>query len=57
MPDDFTMLASKRSVGGAPKMNLMEYMSPPSVNKAAHSGFETEVQNRSISNPTRRTSE
>ena len=39
------MLAAKRSVGVAPEVNLREFvthMPLPSVNKAAHSGFETQ---------------
>ena len=39
------MLAAKRSAGVAPEVNLREHIShtpPPSVNKAAHSGFETQ---------------
>ena len=39
-----TMLATKRSVGITQEVNLREhvtYMPPSSVNKAAHSGFET----------------
>ena len=39
------MLAAKRSVGVAPEVNLRECISCmplPSVNKAAHSGFETQ---------------
>ena len=38
------MLAAKRSVGVAPEVNFREHvthMPPPSMNKAAHSGFET----------------
>ena len=38
-------LATKRSTGVAPEVNLRErisHMPPPSANKAAHSGFETE---------------
>ena len=57
------MLAVKRSAGIAPELNLREHIScmpPPSVNKAAHSGFETQrmspkVQNRGISGSTKRT--
>ena len=40
-----TMLAAKRSAGVTPKMNVREcitHVSPPSVNKAIHSGFETQ---------------
>ena len=39
------MLAVKRSAGVAPEMNLREHISHtplPSVNKAVHSGFETQ---------------
>ena len=39
------MLAAKRSAGVAPEVNLwvcVTHMPPPSVNKAAHSGFETQ---------------
>ena len=39
------MLAAKRSAGVPPKVNLRECVtcnSPPSTNKAAHSGFETQ---------------
>ena len=39
------MLAAKRLAGVAPKVNLRECeicMSLPSVNKVAHSGFETQ---------------
>ena len=39
------MLATKRSAGIAPEGNLREHvthMSLPSVNKFAHSGFETQ---------------
>ena len=38
------ILAAKKSVGGTLEVNLRDHvtcMSPPSVNKAAHSGFET----------------
>ena len=41
------MLAIKRSAGVAPKVNLRECiipMPPSSVNKAAHSGFETQMK-------------
>ena len=34
------LLATKRSAGVAPKMNLRKCL--PSVDKAAHSGFETQ---------------
>ena len=51
------MVATKRFVGVTLEVNLRKHvthMSPPSMNKAAHSGFEThetspEVQNRGIS--------
>ena len=39
------MLATKRSVGITQEVNLREHvtcMPPPSMNKAAHSGFETQ---------------
>ena len=39
------MLATKRSAGVAPEVNLRErvtHMPPPSMNKASHSGFETQ---------------
>ena len=39
------ILAAKRSAGVTPEVNLREHvthMIPPSVNKAAHSGFETQ---------------
>ena len=39
------MLAAKRLAGVAPKVNLREHgacMPPPSVNKVAHSGYETQ---------------
>ena len=39
------MLAAKRLTGVTPEVNLREHIShtpPPSVNKAAHSGFETQ---------------
>ena len=39
------IVVTKRSAGVTPKVNLKEYatyMSLPSVNKAAHSGFETQ---------------
>ena len=38
-------LAAKRLAGVAPEVNLEEsvaHMPPPGVNKAAHSGFETQ---------------
>ena len=41
------MLATKRSEGVAPEVNLREhqtYMPPPSVKKAVHSGFETQMR-------------
>ena len=40
-----TMLATKRSVGVAPEVNLREYVTHtplPSTNKTAHSVFETQ---------------
>ena len=40
-----TMLATKRLVGVTPELNLREHVTctpPPSANKAAHSGFETQ---------------
>ena len=58
------MLPAKRLAGVAPEVKLREcvtHVPPPSVNKAAHFGFETreetsiEVQNRGISGPTKRT--
>ena len=58
------ILASMRSAGVAPEVNLRESVThtpSSSVNKAAHSGFETQrrcqqgVQNRGISGPTKRT--
>ena len=57
------MLGTKRSAGVAPEVNLREHVTHiplPSVNKAAHCGFESqemspEVQNRGISGPTKRT--
>ena len=57
------ILASKRSAGVAPEVNLTESVThtpPPSTNKAVHYGFEThrrcqqEVQNKGISGPTKR---
>ena len=39
------MLATKRSAGVTPEVNLREnitHMPPPSVNKAVHFGFETQ---------------
>ena len=42
------MLADKRLPGVAPEVNLIECLThtpPPSVNKAAHSGFETQRRN------------
>ena len=39
------ILAAKRSAGVTPEVNLREHvthMPPPSVNKAAYSGFETQ---------------
>ena len=38
-------LAAKRSAGVAPEVNLREHVThtpPPSANKVAHSGFETQ---------------
>ena len=59
------MLDTERLAGVTPEVNLGEcisHMSLPSVNKAGHSGFETqrrprnpEVQNSGISSPTERT--
>ena len=56
------MLAAKRSAGVTPEMNISEcvtHMPLQSLNKAAHSGFETqtssEVQTKGISGPTKRT--
>ena len=43
------MLATKRSVGVTPEVNLRECetcMPPPSMNKVSHSGFETQTQRR-----------
>ena len=45
--DSATMLAIKRPAGVAPEVNLMEctshiYMPLPSVNRAPHSGFESQ---------------
>ena len=43
--DSAGMLAAKRSTGVTPEVNLREHvmdMSLPSVNKVAHSGFETQ---------------
>ena len=40
------MLATKRSAGVTPKVNLKECvicMPPPSMNKDTHSGFETQM--------------
>ena len=57
-------LAAKRSAGVTPQVNLRECVThtpPPNMNKAAHSGFETqrktspEVQSRGISGSTKRT--
>ena len=42
---NWLILAAKRSAGVEPLVNLREYvarMPPPSMNKAAHSGFETQ---------------
>ena len=58
------MLAAKRSAGVTPEVNLRECvkcMPPPSADKAAHFGFETQrrhhqkSKNRDISGPTKRT--
>ena len=53
------MLATKRSTGVTPEVNLRKcitHILPPSMNKAAHSGFETQKsKNRGISGPTKRT--
>ena len=58
------MLAAKRSAGVTPEVNLKECvkcMPPPSADKAAHFGFETQrrhhqkSKNRGISGPTKRT--
>ena len=41
------MLATRRSVGVAPEVNLREYvthMPLPSMNKAVHSGFKTQMR-------------
>ena len=41
------MLAAKRSAGITPEVNLIECVTPtplPSANKAAHSGFETQIR-------------
>ena len=61
------MLAANRFTSVTPEVNLRERvicMPPPTINKVAHSGFETqsrhllpEVQNRSISDPTKTTYE
>ena len=41
--DSAAMLAAKRSAGVTPEVNLREHVTyPPSVNKAACSGFETQ---------------
>ena len=43
--DSAAMLAARRSAGVTPEINLKEcvtYMPPPSMNKAAHSGCETQ---------------
>ena len=56
------MLAAKRSAGVTPEVNLREHvmdMSLPSVNKVAHSGFETQKRRQQkskhsgISGPTK----
>ena len=58
------MLATKRLAGVTPKVNLREcvtYSPPLSVNKAAHSGFETQSRHHQKSKtgasvaPTKRT--
>ena len=58
------MLAAKRLAGVGPDVNLREgvtHTPSPSLNKAAHSGFETQrrrhqkLKNRGISGPTKRT--
>ena len=58
------ILTTKRLAGVTPEVNLMECVTCtplPSVNKAAHSAFETQqemspkVQNRGMSGPTKRT--
>ena len=57
------MLATKRSAGVAPEVNLREHVthkSLPSANKAAHSGFETQRRHHQksktgISGPRKRT--
>ena len=52
-------LAAKRSAGVTPEVILREHvtpMSPPSTNKASHSGFEAmspEGQNKGIRGPTK----
>ena len=46
------MLAAKRSAGVTPEVNLMEHATRtplPSVNKAAHSGFETQRKHHQMS--------
>ena len=43
--DSATIMAAKRLAGVTPEVNFMEYVTltpPPSTNKAAHSGFETQ---------------
>ena len=59
------MQAAKRLAGDAPELNFRQcisHMPPPSVNKAAHSGFKTERKSHqncktevSISDPTKGT--
>ena len=42
-----TILATKRSAGVTPEVNLREHEActiPPSASKAAHSGFETQMR-------------
>ena len=46
-----TMLATKRSAGVAPEVNLREYVTHtplPSTNKVAHSGFETQRRRHQV---------
>ena len=59
----YETLAAKKPAGVAPEVNLCEHvtcMPVPSVNKEAHSGFETQketspkVQNRGITDPIKR---
>ena len=58
------MLVAKKSAGVAPEVNLQEHVTHttlPSMNKAAHSGFETQrschqkPKNRGISGRAKRT--